>query len=440
MDDPPPFDMSPRHLPLPRVVIIGGGATGLLTSIQLAEAGYGVTVLEKKNLGNGSTNRSAACIRSQFSVRETALGLWWATRFYEQFHNRLEASDDNRRLPVIRQNGYLFLYENGSMEAAQRWADAQTAAVMHQTLGLPVEILDPREISRRWPHIVSERLLGATWGPTDGFLYPANILAIAHERASALGVSVQLNAEVVGVHRKEDQISAVVVQRASGETDVIPADVVINATNAWAPRVSRVLGGMDLAIVPLKRYLYFITRPENGFSPEAFERLPMTIYGMTADRGAYSRPEGKSQLMLGWAHRTSPEPDFSDEDQDKIESGFGHDQGLENYGVQLLMNVRDFVPELVEHGGLVATTSGYYADTPDHTMLIGYDARISNLLHGVGCSGHGLMHAPYTAQILLALVAAGEPVDSMMLERDEVSLTTFDPCRSFNHAAESAVI
>ena len=73
MDDPPPFDMSPRHLPLPRVVIIGGGATGLLTSIQLAEAGYGVTVLEKKNLGNGSTNRSAACIRSQFSVRETAL-------------------------------------------------------------------------------------------------------------------------------------------------------------------------------------------------------------------------------------------------------------------------------------------------------------------------------------------------------------------------------
>ena len=209
---------------------------------------------------------------------------------------------------MIRQNGYLFLYENGSMEAAQRWADAQTAAVMHQTLGLPVEILDPREISRRWPHIVSERLLGATWGPTDGFLYPANILAIAHERASALGVSVQLNAEVVGVHRKEDQISAVVVQRASGETDVIPADVVINATNAWAPRVSRVLGEWISRSFPSSGISISSPVRRTGFRRKAFERLPMTIYGMTADRGAYSRPEGKSQLMLGWATEPRPSP------------------------------------------------------------------------------------------------------------------------------------
>jgi glycine/D-amino acid oxidase-like deaminating enzyme len=440
MDDPPPVDPSPRRLPPHRVVIIGGGATGLLTSVLLAEAGCAVTVLEKKHLGNGSTSRSAACIRSQFSVRETALGLWWATRFYEQFHTRLEASADMCRLPVICQNGYLFLYEDGSAEAALRWADAQTAAMMHRTIGLPVEVLDPCEVRRRWPHIVPDRLLGATWGPTDGFLYPASILAIAEARARALGVCIVQNTEVIGAKQKGNTISSVVVQRGSGVQDDIPADVVINATNAWAPRVARVLGGMNLRVSPLKRYLYFVTRPENGFSPEAFERLPMTIYGMTANRGAYSRPDGQSQLMLGWAHSTPPEPNFSDEDQDKIGAGFSHKSGTDNYGVLLLQNVWDFVPTLVEHGGLVGTTGGYYADTPDHTMLIGYDGEITNLLHGVGCSGHGLMHAPYTAKILLELVAAGEPIERMMLESDEVSLAAFSPSRTFKHAAESAVI
>lgn len=195
MDHPPPLDSSPSK---PTVVVIGGGATGLLTSIMLAEAGYRVTVVEKKHLGNGSTSRSAACIRSQFSVQETALGLWWATRFYEQFHDRLSAPADMHRLPVIRQNGYLFLYEDGSPEAVFRWANAQTAAKMHQSIGLPVEVLDPREVHGRWPHIIPDRLVGATWGPTDGFLYPSNILAIAEARARALGVCIVQYAEVIG--------------------------------------------------------------------------------------------------------------------------------------------------------------------------------------------------------------------------------------------------
>lgn len=230
------------------------------------------------------------------------------------------------------------------------------------------------------------------------------------------------------------------IQGRTGEVSAIPADVVINATNAWALRVSRAVGGMELVVSPIKRYLYFVTRPEDEFTPKAFAELPMTIYGMTGDRGAYSRPEGESQLMLGWAHKTQPEPEFTDEDQDRIELGFGHDHGLENYGVRLLQSVWDFAPTLVEHGGLVATTCGYYADTPDHTMHIGFDTKMSNLLHGVGCSGHGLMHAPYTARILVTLVATGQPVDTMILDSHKISLTPFDPARSFDHAAESAVI
>ena len=47
------------------VVIIGGGATSALSAVRLAERGFRVTVLEKAQLGNGSSSRSAAGIRAQ---------------------------------------------------------------------------------------------------------------------------------------------------------------------------------------------------------------------------------------------------------------------------------------------------------------------------------------------------------------------------------------
>ena len=113
-------------------------------------------------------------IRAQFSVEETVIGMqyskWWYTHFHEILATPLEG-----RQPVIRQNGYLFLYETPEQaappwrpgrrkEAARLWSMAQEQAAMQQRLGEPVELLTP--------HLETDRLVGATWNPTDGFLYP----------------------------------------------------------------------------------------------------------------------------------------------------------------------------------------------------------------------------------------------------------------------------
>ena len=45
------------------VVIIGGGATSALIAVRLTERGFRVTVLEKAQLGNGSSSRSAYYIQ-----------------------------------------------------------------------------------------------------------------------------------------------------------------------------------------------------------------------------------------------------------------------------------------------------------------------------------------------------------------------------------------
>src|SRR5207248_6706803 len=122
------------------VVIIGGGATSALIAVRLAERGFRVTVLEKAQLGNGSSSRSAAGIRAQFSTEETVVGMQYSESWYSHFHDILQSPADVRKQPVIRQNGYLFLYESPEaipawqprrqQELAQIWQHAQTRAIM----------------------------------------------------------------------------------------------------------------------------------------------------------------------------------------------------------------------------------------------------------------------------------------------------------------------
>ena len=151
-----------RHTSADHVVLIGGGSTNALIAVRLAERGFHVTILEKAKIGNGSSSRSAAGIRAQFSIEETVVGMqyseWWYTQFHEILHTPIE-----RNQPVIQQNGYLFLYEDPEQAApawkpgirsaaAQSWHQAHANVAMQKKVGLPVEILTPKEVNQRWQH------------------------------------------------------------------------------------------------------------------------------------------------------------------------------------------------------------------------------------------------------------------------------------------------
>jgi sarcosine oxidase, subunit beta len=430
------------------IVLIGGGASGALTAVRLAERGFRVTVVEKAKIGNGSSSRSAAGIRSQFSVEETVIGMQYSKCWYRQFHEMLATPAESRQ-PVFKQNGYLFLYEDPEQaapawkesrrrEAAHVWQVAQQNVAMQQQVGEPVEILTPQQVHSNWPHLEPDRLIGATWGPTDGFLYPQMIYTEGFRRARELGVTVMQDTEVIGATLRYGRI--VSLETTKGP---IEADWFVNETNAWAARVSRRIGGMPLPVAPLKRYHYFMKPDRPIMSREVWHNLPMTIYGVGSGRGAHSRPEN-DLLMLAWAHETEPEFDFSDEDQDRIDPPFNCQHGIDNYGYAILEQMMDFSPLLAEAGGLTATTSGFYGTTPDANPLIGFDSNLDNLVHAVGFSGHGLMHAPITALLVEALltreveggkVRLPQPFSEHMLD-----LQTFDPSRTFTQSGKEAMV
>jgi len=416
------------------VAIIGAGITGALTAHRLLLSGVRVTIIEARDKGAGSSSRSAACIRQQFSTPGTVRAMMYAVERYKDFHREFCCLEGTAELLI--QNGYLFLYERGDGPDAEtaegRWAAAQQLVAMQQNNGLSdVELLRPEQIAERFPHIDTKQLIGATFCPSDGFLRPDLIYMEGFRRVEELGGTLHQREEVTGgVHDSQGQLVAV----TTSQDREVRADLFINATNAWAPRVSRLLGGSELPIAPIKRYLYFIERASH-IDPEVFLNWPMTI---TPSR-AYCRPENSEQLLAGWAHSGHAEPGFDWEDQDHIEPGYYHRSGLDNYGYQLWLQLAEALSIVGEFSGLSATTSGFYATTPDHNPLLGFDPKQPRLIHAAGFSGHGAMMGPFTAAVIHGMAMSGPEFRSLHIAGHEVPLDDLLIGRSFG-AGEGMVI
>jgi sarcosine oxidase, subunit beta len=380
------------------VVIVGGGVTGTLSAWELARAGHTVTLIEARALGSGASSRSAAGIRAQFGVPSTVRGLVYAERFFGAWTTHFPMSQ-----PCFKQNGYLFLKDY----AADLDAVRDLVRLQHGAGLTEVELLDKAEIDARWPYLDTTGVAAATWCPRDGFLFPAIIYQDAAEAARGLGATIVQNDAIVGVERSGRRAAAVTL--ASGRR--IEADVFVNATGFLANATSRLFGGRELPIKVERRYLYFLSGlkadSDWGLGLEDVPKLPMTI----TPAGAYARPEN-AQLMMGWLQFARPAAPTLD-NQDEVEPGFG--LGLGEYGAAVRKEIGQVLPAVQDMGKLAAVTTGFYDTTPDHNPLFGYDGVVENLVQAVGLSGHGLMHAPFSALIVAELVRQGGDVVSMEL-------------------------
>jgi sarcosine oxidase subunit beta len=406
-----------------RVVIIGAGISGSLVAWRLARAGWNVTVLEARHVGAGSSSRTAAGIRQQFSTPETVLGMRYAVDFYRRFRD--EVGGDT--VPLV-QNGYLFLYA-----LQEDWDAAKYRVQMQQACGLEeVEALEIDALAERFPWVERHALLGGTYCPTDGFLRPETVYNEAIAAARRLGAEIVQNAPVVGVERSggaDGRIDTVLTPKGR-----YPADLVIDCTNAWSPRLARVLGGTDLPIAPRKRYLWMCERAGSMSGP-TLAGMPLVI----APSGAYCRPENEDSLLMGWAHEAKEEADFTYEDQDLVEPAFFHKSGPDSYGYATWMALAEVLPPIGEFAGITATTAGYYAVTPDHNPFLGYDPAVANLMRLVGFSGHGAMFGPFTARVAEVLAEAGHDVPSVDVLGHAAELATFQIGRRYGHGEKLVI-
>ena len=345
------------------VVIIGGGVIGVSAAFHLAEAGVEVALVERAQLGSGSTRRAAGGVRAQFS---DALNIQIGQR-------SLAAFRDFGRRPGweidFEQVGYLFVL---TRESDVQAFEANVA--LQNEYGVPSRMLTAPEVRALCPLLEGDDILAGAFSPDDGHATPEAVVQGYAFGARAHGAQILTGCEVLDIRTSGHEITEVIT--ASG---AIRTDIVICAAGAWSARCGAMVG-VTLPVTPLRRQIRF-TEAIDGLPA----RLPMTIDFASS---FYFHREGPG-LLFGMSDPRE-KPGFS------VETS-------EDWVADLLEVVQRRAPRIAE-AGIRGGWAGLYEETPDHNALIGEAAGVSRFLYATGFSGHGFLQAPGVGEILRDMV------------------------------------
>ncbi|HMJ97311.1 MAG TPA: FAD-binding oxidoreductase [Thermoleophilaceae bacterium] len=341
------------------IVIVGGGVMGTSIAFHLAEAGVeDVLLIERAELGAGSTAKGAGGVRAMFSdelnvrIGMRSLEAWGA------FGERPGAEIDLRRV------GYLFL-----LSSADELAQFEHSVEMQNRLGLPSRIVSLEEAAELCPVAGLDGVLAGAFCPLAGYATPDAAVQGYATAARALGVRIETHTDVTGI---ED--GAVL---AGGR--VIETDCVVCAAGTGSGAVGAT-AGVELAVRPeLRRIAHTAALAGLPDGP-----LPMTIDFAS---GFYFHREGPG-LLFG----TNDVCDTQDEWLERA--------------VPVLRRRAPLLLDAPIAGGWW----GDYEMTPDHNALIGEaPAAPGRFLYATGFSGHGFQQAPAIGEIVRDLYLGREP-------------------------------
>jgi sarcosine oxidase, subunit beta len=369
------------------VVVIGGGVIGTSAAFHLAEAGVDVVLVERAELGSGSTRRAAGGVRTQFS---DVLNIEIATR-------SLAAFRDFGRRPgweiALKQVGYLFvLTREADVEAFDR------SVALQNERGLESRIVTAEEACALCPMLEGDDILAGAFSPGDGHAAPEDVVQGYAVGTRAHGGHIEVGCEVLAIKTRRADVTEVVTSHGA-----IRTTAVICAAGAWS-RGCGAMVGIELPVSPLRRQVLF-TEAIDGLP----ERLPMTI---DFESSFYFHREGPG-LLMGMSDPDET-PGFNLETTDAWIPG-------------LMEIVRRRAPRIADVG-IRGGWAGLYEMTPDHNALIGESTRVSRFLYATGFSGHGFLQGPAVGEILRDMFLQRSPfVDVTPLGAERFSADTLRP-------------
>jgi sarcosine oxidase subunit beta len=378
-------------------VIVGGGVVGCAAAFFLAERGeHDVVLLERDRLGQGTSKGGVGGIRHQFvdelDVRLSKL----AVAFWRSFEDRTGARFE------LHQRGYLFI-----AETAEGLAQLREPIALYERVGVNVEMVDLTEVERLVPGIRTDDLVGGRFGAEDGYGDPLEALAGFAGSAQLGGVKIREHVAALELVRDGDRVTG--VRTSEG---VISCDRVLLATGCWTASLAATAG----VAVPIWPYARSVM--EAGPFP-ALSRAPMTIEW---ESGFHFRPRGAMQRFAM--------PNLTTDGG--VEKGPGAPPAAFVPGEFPPLVVPPSLEPWVRARAawrhprfaelfITDSWSCYYEMTPDDHPVVGAVPGVSSLYLAAGFSGHGFMHTPATAQLVVEEMLDGRAhtldISDLSLER-----------------------
>ncbi len=361
-----------------RAVIIGGGIIGCSVAYHLTKLGWNdVVLVERKRLTSGTTWHAAGLVRAMlYSASLTRLA-----RHSIALYQGLEA--ETGQATGFKQNGSISVALND-----ERWDELRRGASMANAFDVPAEVIDAKEVERRWPMLAIGDVVGAIWFPKDGQTNPTDTTQALAKGARARGARIVENVKVTGVLTDKGRATGVVT-----EAGTIKADVVVNCAGLWAREVG-LWAGVNLPLHACEHF-YVVTEPVEG----AHAGLP-TLRVM--DECAYYK-EDAGKILVG-AFEPKAKPWGVDGIPEDFEFGT-LPEDFEHFAPILEAAVKR-VPAL-EKVGIRTFFNGPESFTPDQRYLLGEAPELRGFYVAAGFNSIGIQSAGGAGMALAEWIVGG---------------------------------
>ncbi len=357
------------------VAVVGGGVIGLAVAWRAAQRGMSVVVLERGDLGGGTSRVAAGMIApiaeavpAERSVLRLALAS--ASR-YPAFTEELAACS-GRDPGYLRCGTLLVARDRDEAEALER------ERAVRESLGLEVRRLLPSEARELEPALAPALRL-ALEIPEDRAIDPRTLCAALGEAVLRAGGEIREGVNARELVLRSDR--AIGVGLTGGEQ--VAAEQVVIAAGVWSNAIDGVPEAARVPLRPVKGQILSLRDPGGPGLLSHVLRMP----------GCYLVPRGDGRYVLGATVE---------------ERGF--DTSVTAGGVfGLLRDAGELVPGLSELV-IEELAAGIRPGTADNAPVLGAST-VPGLHWATGHYRHGILLAPITAELLTAALAGEEPPD-----------------------------
>jgi sarcosine oxidase len=383
------------------VVVLGLGGMGSAAVFHLASRGQRVLGVEQFTEAHdkGSSHGASRIIRQAYYEHPAYVPL--VRRAYELWERlQMDSGAD-----LLRLTGGLMIGPPGSNVVEGTIA----SATQHD---LPYELLDARELERRYPVLCPRPGEVAVYEFRAGYIRPESCVRAHLQQAARWGAELHFEERAVEwqAHASGSGIR-VTTHRGSYE-----ADRLVIAPGAWAPALLRELG------IPfeIRRHVMCWFQPLDEVLPFLPDRFPIYMWDVDGHNIFYGFPatDGAGGGVKVAIHTGG----------DPCTPETLRDAPVDHHIEELRAHLARFIPQI--NGPLLNAVPCMYTLTPDEHFVISLHPDYSQVCIAAGFSGHGFKFTSVVGEILADLAITG---------RTHHSIDLFSPQR-FTNRRSSALI
>jgi len=363
-----------------RIAIVGAGVFGAWTAQHLQQQGHQVTLIDAWGPAHSraSSGGESRLTRAAYGKDATY------TRMAAESLPQWKALSAISGLPILVQCGVLFFFPTEEPYV-------QESIAAHKQIGLPTEVLDQREMARRFPMIDFDGIRVGLHEPSFGALMARrSVLTLVDRFVKAGGSYTKGFVQPPG--RDAGRLSE--IRLASGER--IEADRFVFAAGPWLPKLFPDVIGPR--ILPTRQEVFYFAAP-----PGDRRFLPGAMPGWADFNGGdifYGFPdlETRGVKMAHDQHGVEVDPDT-------------HSRRPTDAALAEVVAFRDRRFPALRGAPLTGAEVCQYENSSNGDFLIDLHPSWPNVLLLGGGSGHGFKHGPEVGRYAAARLLGSAKVE-----------------------------